>query len=152
MSKISQMVLLVLCNLLLIISFTYAQSGKIEGFVFDSQYNDPLPGANIYLEGTSLGAATDLNGKYAIVGVPAGDYQLKIEYIGYVNKTINITVQDGQTLEQVITLDFQSIEGEVIEVHAQAEGQMQAINQLPTTGLRIYTWSWSRCHSSCSRS
>jgi len=114
---------------LISLSATYAQTGKIQGFVFDSQYNDPLPGANIYLEGTSIGAATDLNGKYVVSQVPAGDYKMVVKYIGYVDKVIDISVTANQTLEQVVTLDFESIEGEVIEVTAQAEGQMQAINQ-----------------------
>jgi TonB-dependent receptor len=110
-------------------AFTYAQTGKIEGYVFDSQYNEPLPGANIYLEGTSFGAAADLNGKYSITGIPAGDYQLVVRYIGYQEKRIDVTITAGQSFEQILTLDFQTLEGEVIEVTAQAEGQMQAINQ-----------------------
>jgi TonB-dependent receptor len=129
MRRMSKVFLPLICFLVFIVSFVSAQNGKIVGFIFDSQYNDPLPGANVYIEGTSYGAAADLNGKYSIVGVPEGDYQLTVKYIGYVDKTIDVTVAAGETVEKIITLDFQSIEGEVIEVNAQAEGQMQAINQ-----------------------
>lgn len=113
-------------------SFSYAgpdAKGKIEGFVFDSQNNEPLPGANVVIEGTHLGAATDLKGKFAILQVPPGNYKLVISYIGYRKKTVDITVEDGQTANKVIKLDFQIIEGQVVEVTAQAEGQLGAINQ-----------------------
>jgi TonB-dependent receptor len=114
---------------LLLTSFVFAQTGTIEGFVFDSQSDEPLPGSNIYLEGTSLGAAADLNGKFVIHQVAVGQYQMVVSYIGYKNKTIDVTVEADQTLEQVVTLDFQSLEGERIEVTAQAEGQLKAINE-----------------------
>jgi TonB-dependent receptor len=104
-------------------------NGKIEGFILDSQNNEPLPGANVYLKGTTYGAATDLKGKFVISQIPAGEYQLVVRYIGYLEKTIEVSVKDSQTLNQVIKLDFQIIEGEAVVVTAQAEGQMAAINQ-----------------------
>ena len=48
-------------SLLLMISFSVAASGKIEGYVLDSQSGDALPGANVVIEGTGLGSATDLS-------------------------------------------------------------------------------------------
>jgi TonB-dependent receptor len=111
-------------------SFLYAaSSGKISGQVFDSRDKTPLPGANVFLQGTTLGASTDLNGKFVIPIVPVGRYKLVIRYIGYQSKTIDITVEEGRELKQVITLDSEVIEGEAIVVTAQAVGQLGAINQ-----------------------
>jgi len=116
--------------LILIVSAIHAApAGRIEGYVLDNLTTDPLPGANIYLEGTAFGAATDLDGKYIIPNVPAGSYKLIVNYVGYQDKIIDITVEEGETLKQNVALDFQVIEGETIVVTAQAEGQMQAINQ-----------------------
>jgi CarboxypepD_reg-like domain len=42
------------------------ESGRIAGTVLDKNTTDPLPGANVFLEGTSLGAATTIEGKYII--------------------------------------------------------------------------------------
>ncbi|MGH7495636.1 MAG: TonB-dependent receptor [bacterium] len=103
--------------------------GKIEGYVLDSQHNEALPGANVLIEGTSYGAATDLKGKFVILQAPAGNHRLAVSYIGYRKKTVAITVTDGQTSRVEVKLDFQVIEGEVVTVTAQAEGQMEAINQ-----------------------
>ncbi len=118
--------------LIFIHSFLHAQ-GKIIGSVLDSKSNDPLPGANVFIEGTHYGAATDLKGKFVISQIPPGNYKLIVSYIGYLKKTVDISVEDGQTLDKVIKLDFQMIEGEVVTVTAQAEGQMAAINQQLTS-------------------
>ncbi|MBN2424741.1 MAG: TonB-dependent receptor [Calditrichaceae bacterium] len=116
-------------SLLLMISFSVAASGKIEGYVLDSQSGDALPGANVVIEGTGLGSATDMEGKFIIPQVPAGSYQLSVTYMGYQTKSVPVEVLEDETTTQVINLDFVSIEGEVIEVTAQAKGQMEAVNQ-----------------------
>jgi TonB-dependent receptor len=106
-----------------------APSGKISGSVSDSQDKKPLPGANVFLQGTKLGASSDLNGKFVIPIVPTGRYKLVVRYIGYQTKTIDIVVGADQELKEVIALDPEAVQGEVIVVTAQAEGQLGAINQ-----------------------
>ena len=76
---------------LLTISFVFAQDGssgkgRIQGYITDEATGDILPGANVSIEGTGLGASTDLNGKYVIEKVPAGSYTINVRYIGYQNK------------------------------------------------------------------
>jgi hypothetical protein len=61
--------------LILFASFGYtaiAASGTIEGVVRDSQTGDALPGANVTLVKTSLGASTDVEGRFTIRDVPPG--------------------------------------------------------------------------------
>ncbi|RIK56053.1 TonB-dependent receptor, partial [candidate division KSB1 bacterium] len=106
-----------------------APEGRIEGHVYDSQSGEPLPGASVFLQGTTYGAATDIKGKFVIPQVPVGNYKLMVKYIGYLEKSIDVSVQEGKTLNQVIRMEFQMIEGEVVTVTAQAEGQLGAINQ-----------------------
>jgi len=68
----------------LLTGLTYAgTTGKISGIVRDSQTNEPLPGANIVIDGTTMGAATDLNGSFFIVNVAPGTYTLKAMMMGY---------------------------------------------------------------------
>ncbi|MDZ7355157.1 MAG: carboxypeptidase-like regulatory domain-containing protein, partial [candidate division KSB1 bacterium] len=55
-------------------SLVASSTGKIVGVVKDAQTGEPLPGANVFLQGTALGAATNLKGEYLIPSVPAGDY------------------------------------------------------------------------------
>ncbi len=64
-------------------SFLYSgTTGKVKGVVKD-ETGEPLAGANVSLEGTSWGAETDEDGYYYIIGVRAGTYKLKAQFIGY---------------------------------------------------------------------
>ncbi|MDZ7264179.1 MAG: carboxypeptidase-like regulatory domain-containing protein, partial [candidate division KSB1 bacterium] len=53
-------------------------AGKISGVITDAKTGEALPGANIYLAGTSLGAASGPNGVYEILNVPQGSYTVTV--------------------------------------------------------------------------
>ena len=85
--------LLVLFLLFLSFFFSdlYAQkknTGRIAGALVDAQSGEALIGANVYLENTTIGAASDLNGNYIINQVPAGSYTLIVSSIGYADTKI----------------------------------------------------------------
>lgn len=117
-------------SLLLIISvrLSAAPTGKISGRVFEEYTNQALPGTNIIIVGTNMGAAADPDGYYTILNVPAGSYTIKVSYIGYKSQEINIQVAEGVHIQQNFTLEPVGIEGETVIITAQAEGQKQAIN------------------------
>ena len=58
-------------------------NSNVMGKVIDSQSEEALPGANVLLVGTSLGASTDLNGDFVIRNVPPGSYTVRTTYVGY---------------------------------------------------------------------
>ena len=78
---------------LLITSYVTAQV-SVSGVVTNDK-GDALSGANVYLAGTSLGAAAKSDGKYQIDDVPAGDYTLVFSYLGY--STMETSVQVGKS-------------------------------------------------------
>lgn len=108
-------------------------NGRIAGIITDAATGETLPGANLLLEGTGIGTATDTEGRYLIVQVPAGQYTLLVTYVGYQRQAIPITVTDGETLALDIALSFEAFEGEEIVITAQVEGQVAAINQQLTS-------------------
>lgn len=71
------------------ISLLYSRNGKIVGTVVDSETGDPLIGANIYLENTSLGSASDLEGRYIILNVPYGNH---ISFVGQSSYLLNLNL------------------------------------------------------------
>ena len=79
-------------SLIIVILFgqLFAQSGSITGLILDAENNDPLIGANVIVVGTTMGAATDLNGNYLIQNVPVGAVSLNVSYIGYEEKSIDL--------------------------------------------------------------
>lgn len=122
-------VFLILLTLFLTYSFLFATTtGTITGSILDNQDKKPLPGANVFLKGTTLGAAANLKGQYVIPKVPAGKYKLVVKYIGYKDKTLDVVVNVNEDLKINVMLDFQIIEGKTVTVTAQAQGQIEAIN------------------------
>ncbi|MBK8946882.1 MAG: TonB-dependent receptor [Ignavibacteriae bacterium] len=106
-----------------------AQSGGLRGVVKDIQTKDALPGANIIIVGTSIGAATDVEGKFLLRNVTPGQYRIKATYVGYDAKEMSVNIVSGKTVEIIFELNAVSVEGETVVVTAQASGQKEAINQ-----------------------
>ncbi|MGE5401458.1 MAG: TonB-dependent receptor [Ignavibacteriales bacterium] len=115
---------LVLRTFLLLVLLTtiqiFAQTGKITGVVKDSKTGETLLGANIILEGTKLGAASNMDGFYTILNVPPGTYNIKASLIGYNATNIrNVRVNIDQTTEQEIILAETSVQTAEVVVVAQ---------------------------------
>ncbi len=82
--KLKPKVALVLFLVLALCSLSMAATvGKISGKVTDKETGAPLPGVAVTINGTTMGALTDVEGKYFILNVPVGTYTLKAEIIGY---------------------------------------------------------------------
>jgi hypothetical protein len=80
--------------------------GTITGKVIDKNSQEELIGATVILEGTTLGAQTDAEGKFIIKSIPPKSYNLIIQYVGYNPKTLfNIVVTTGNILTFNIELD-----------------------------------------------
>jgi hypothetical protein len=104
------------------VSLVIAQSGKIAGEVTDSETGEPLPGVNVIVEGTQLGAATDADGFYNILNVPPGEYSVSASFIGYAEVTkTNVLVETDQTRTLGFQLTPSAIQGEAITVEAERE-------------------------------
>src|SRR5574341_1512371 len=77
-------------------------TGKIVGKVTETRTQAPLPGANVIIAGTAMGAATDLEGDYYILNVPPGNYSLTVSMMGYttVTKTgVNVSVDHSTQID-----------------------------------------------------
>lgn len=84
--------------LITLFAFTaYAQNYTISGKVESASTGEVLIGANVFLTGTTLGAATDINGEYSIT-VEAGTYTITCSYIGYDKIEKEITVNENMTV------------------------------------------------------
>ncbi len=106
-----------LITMVAFLSFTWAQTaGKISGTVSSSD-GQALAGANVVVDGTAMGAATDADGQYNILNVSAGTYSVTVNYIGYKNTTVsNVQVKSGLTTPMDFALESSVIEGDAVTI------------------------------------
>ena len=95
-------------------------TGKLVGVVKDKESQEPLIGANVIIEGTGLGTATDAEGRYFILQIPPKTYSVRFSMIGYKDVNVkNVKIQ----VDLTTTLNAEMEEGvigmETIEVTAQ---------------------------------
>jgi hypothetical protein len=111
-------IIILLCSL-----YSYAgTTGKISGKVTDSETGEVLPGINIIIEGTTLGAASDIDGVYIINNIPPGRYTVIASGVGFQKKRfIDVRVRADFTTQLDFTIGTESITTEEVVVQAQAE-------------------------------
>jgi V/A-type H+-transporting ATPase subunit D len=83
---------------------TVAKDGSVtlSGTVISSSDNQPIVGANVYVEGTTLGVTTDIDGNYSLT-VPASTRQVTFSFLGYDMK--KIAVKDSELFKLVTLVD-----------------------------------------------
>ncbi len=105
---------------LLVPAASAATGGKIAGVVKDAKSGEPLAGAIVLVEGTSLGASTSFDGYYVILNVPPNSYKLKATIVGYAPLVkVDVRVTSDQTTIISFALTSQSIETKEIEIIAE---------------------------------
>lgn len=83
--------------------------GKISGVVTDEN-GEPIPGVSVLIEGTSIGAAAQVDGSYVILNVPPGTYTLLASSVGYNKMRVtSVQVQVGLTTEQSFKLTSSAV-------------------------------------------
>ncbi len=116
----------VLCSSVLI-----AQNGAISGSVTSSETGAPLPGANVLISGSVLGASTNSDGKFNISSISPGSYMITVLYVGYQEAKQTVTVTQGQT----VTINFSLVETGILgqTVVVSASRKPEKITEAPAT-------------------
>jgi hypothetical protein len=114
--------------LLLVITATLsiAQNATIRGFVYEKDNGEPMMFANVFLEGTTIGATTDGNGFYTMTKVPAGTYVLVATTMNFEAAKISITVKkDGIQTQKLFLKEAAETLNEVVITGKKQEAQTQ---------------------------
>ena len=122
--------------LALVIPALASASGKIRGKVADKDSREPLVGANISVQGTAIGAASDVNGEFIIVNVPPGLYTITSAYVGYQPYTVsNVRVNNDLTTTVDVVLSTEAVALQAVEIVA----DRPLVNKSATNAVRIST-------------
>ena len=113
--------LTILLILLTSFSAVYAQTGIISGRIFDAKNNEPVPFANVVIQGTTVGSASDLDGNYSIENLEPGLYNLEVSFIGYKNQIeYEVQVFNNKPANVDFGMEEDSKTLETVEVKAEA--------------------------------
>src|SRR6187551_2967162 len=74
-------ILLLFCLAVLITPLSLAQTGILSGRVIDSKTTEPLPFANVFINNTTIGAATDVNGNFQLKNIPVGSSEVVYSFV-----------------------------------------------------------------------
>ena len=121
--------------------------GTIRGTLFDDANGEAVPFANVVLDGTKYGCATDLSGFFLINKIPYGTYTLRVRFVGYEDYTQEVTVSGTRPITLTIRLKpaSQMLQEVVISDNKIEEKRMQTqvsvekvtaaqIQQMPSIG------------------
>ena len=147
--------------LFLFSGFMFSQEVEITGVVTDEATGQPVPGVNILVKNTKIGASTDFDGKYALSNVPVGA-TLVYSYIGYQSKEIAVSaervinvalIEDTEALDEVVVIGYgtqkkRDITGSVSIVSSETLDELKPVRveqalQGTVSGVNVTTQSGS---------
>ncbi|HEY2852747.1 MAG TPA: SusC/RagA family TonB-linked outer membrane protein [Gemmatimonadaceae bacterium] len=111
----------------------HTRVGIVSGVVTDSATHTPLSEVTVQVEGTTLATGTSVDGRYRIVGIPAGTVVLRVRRIGYASVTRRITIIDGQSITADFALTASAVELGGVVVTGTA-GETERIQQPAVVG------------------
>lgn len=105
----------------LLVTFGFAQNGTISGTVTDSKSGETVVGANVVIQGTTVGSPTDIDGKFTIQNVKPGTYNLSVTFVTYKAHTIPDVVVEG---------------GKITTIQVQMQEDVSELQEVVITGTR----------------
>lgn len=106
----------------------FAQRGTIRGTIVDANTNEPLIGASVLVEGTTLGAAADLDGHFIIQDISAGSYTLRSTYVAYRPALLQeIVVEQGEETKVTIAMETDEVSLDEVVVVATPRRESERI-------------------------
>jgi hypothetical protein len=146
MKKIQYLLLLTLLFIVISMQNAYSQYATVRGFVYEKETGEAVIFTNVYLYKTTYGAATDVNGYFAISKVPPGKYTLMVTYLGFDTLKMDITLQANEILTKKLylkkgayTLDQVQVSASRQEARTETNTSVvkitpKQIKQLPSVG------------------
>lgn len=120
-------ILFVLCVFSL--SSNAQSTSVLTGTVSVKSSGSKLPGANVFIAGTSFGTITDINGEYTLSGIPNGEYTIICSFVSFQKDSIQLSFSGGESMVWDVPLKASTVGLEEVVITTQLLGQRKAINQ-----------------------
>ena len=121
-------------------------TGSVKGFVYDKANGEPVPFSNVYFQGTTIGANTDINGFFNINRVPPGNYVMIVVSLDFDTIKESISITAGSILNKKLYVNKGGVKLDEVEINTTAAEKIEntsvgvqkidpiVINKLPSVG------------------
>ena len=110
----------ILCSVLFVAGIS-AQKGTVRGNIFDKDTGEPVIYANVYLDGTTTGTNTDINGFFTLTNVPIGDYILIASFIGFDTVRTEVLIKNNRIENRNLYMTENSVKLKSVNISARRE-------------------------------
>ena len=119
----------IVIHLFLLSSFqVFSQTGTVRGFVYEEDSGEPAMFSNVMLEGTQIGAVTDVNGFFTLTQVPNGNYNIIVSYIGFDPVSTSLVVKANKITDKSFYLNEASIQLNTVQLSAERQEAKTSVN------------------------
>ncbi len=126
-ASMTKLKFLIIMLIAISINIAAQSNGILSGTLVDAEFGDGLIGANVFIDGTTFGAATDIDGKYVIERIPAGTYTVVFSSIGYSKQTITgVQIKADEVTRIDLVMKTESFETEEVVISAKAVSNTEA--------------------------
>jgi len=110
----------ILCSVLFLAGIS-AQSGTVRGNIFDKETGEPVTYASVYLDGTTTGTNSDINGFFTLTDVPVGEYILIASFIGFDTIRTEVTIKEKRIVNKNLYMTENSVQLKSVNISARRE-------------------------------
>ena len=119
--------------------------GALFGRITDSETEEPIPFANIIVsQGGRVvnGASSDLDGKFKIIPVPAGNYDVRVSFVGYSTtliKGVNVNIDKIRILNIKLESSYENMENMIVRCYSMPLIDRDAMSDRRNRKINTYT-------------
>lgn len=124
--------LLLVCLFSLFTTIALSQNSDIRGFVYEEKNGEPVIFTPVYLLRTAYGAQTDVNGYFNISKVPAGNYTLVCQSLGFDTLRLEITVKANELITKKLFLKQATVSLREVAVSAEKQDKQTQVRMSVT--------------------
>ena len=110
----------ILCAVLFLFNVS-AQTGTIRGNIFDKDTGEPVIYASVYLDGTTIGTNSDVNGFFTLPNVNVGEYILIASFIGYDTVRTELVIKENRIVNKNLYMTENSVKLQSVNISARRE-------------------------------
>ena len=110
----------IVCSFLFLATVS-AQKGTVRGNIFDKDTGEPVIYANVYLDGTTTGTNSDVNGFFTLTDVAVGEYILVASFIGFDTVRSEIIIKNNRIENKNLFMSENSVRLQSVNISARRE-------------------------------